>query len=71
MVRPAAGLLIAFFWAEVILGGRKPLVVLVTSNCADGWILAVGTPIPTCAVAANANRVLTVANSSFTFVIVV
>jgi hypothetical protein len=31
----------------VILGGNKPLVVLLTSNCADAAGMAV--PMPTCA----------------------
>ena len=31
-ISPAAGLAMAFLWTYVILGGKKPLAVLVTSN---------------------------------------
>lgn len=37
----------ATLWAKVILGGKNPLVVLLTSNCADDAGVLV--PIPTCA----------------------
>jgi hypothetical protein len=33
--------------AESILGGRKPLLVALTSSCADAF--GVPTPMPTCA----------------------
>jgi hypothetical protein len=42
---PDAGEAIAFFCAYVILGGKKPLVVLVTSSSAEAAGVVV--PIPT------------------------
>jgi hypothetical protein len=40
-------------------GGNKPFVVELTSNCAEGFTLAVDTPIPTWAVAnLPANRII-------------
>jgi hypothetical protein len=45
MVSPVAGLLMALRCVVVKRGGRKPLVVLVTSNSAEALGLVV--PIPT------------------------
>jgi hypothetical protein len=45
ITRPATGLAMAFLSVVVILGGKKPLVVLLTSNCADAAGVVV--PIPT------------------------
>jgi hypothetical protein len=45
IIRPATGLAMAFLSLVVILGGKKPLVVLLTSNCADAAGVVV--PIPT------------------------
>jgi hypothetical protein len=47
ITNPEAGLLIASRSVVVIRGGKKPFVVEVTSNCAEGAILAVATPMPT------------------------
>jgi hypothetical protein len=49
ITRPATGLAMAFLSVVVILGGKKPLVVLLTSNCADAAGVVV--PMPTfCAI---------------------
>ena len=47
ITNPDAGETIAFRWVVVMRGGKNPFVVDVTSNCADGFILAVDTPMPT------------------------
>jgi hypothetical protein len=44
ITKPVAGLLIRSLSLVVILGGKKPLLVLLTSNCADA---AGVVPIPT------------------------
>ena len=44
-INPAVGLGIASRCAPVIFGGKNPLVVLLTSNCAD--VAGVEVPIPT------------------------
>jgi hypothetical protein len=45
MIKPFAGEAIALRWAVSILGGKKPLLVLLTSNWADAAGVVV--PIPT------------------------
>jgi hypothetical protein len=45
ITKPVAGVTIKLRSAVVILGGKKPLVVLLTSNCADA--AGVSVPIPT------------------------
>ena len=47
ITNPVAGVLIASRSVVVIRGGKNPFVVEVTSNCAEGCMLAVETPIPT------------------------
>ena len=47
IIRPAAGLEMAPLCVVVILGGKKPLVLLLTSNSAVAAGVAV--PMPTCA----------------------
>ena len=49
ITNPDAGVVIESRWDVVIRGGKNPFVVEVTSNCADGFMSAVDTPIPTCA----------------------
>jgi hypothetical protein len=66
ITRPAAGLLIASRSVVVIRGGKNPLVVEVTSNCDDGFMLAVDTPIPTWAEEFIAMRIVTRYNNFFT-----
>jgi hypothetical protein len=44
-INPSAGFAIAFISSEVIRGGKKPLVVLVTSSAEEGAGVVV--PIPT------------------------
>jgi hypothetical protein len=43
---PVAGLFIESRWLVVIRGGKKPLFVDKTSNCAEGFTFAVDTPMP-------------------------
>jgi hypothetical protein len=47
IINPVAGLFTESLWVIVNLGGKKPFVVELTSNCAEGFTLAVDTPIPT------------------------
>jgi hypothetical protein len=44
---PVAGLFIESRWLVVIRGGKKPLFVDKTSNCAEEFTFAVDTPMPT------------------------
>jgi hypothetical protein len=50
---PVAGLFIESRWVVVIRGGKKPLFVDKTSNCAEGFTFAMDTPMPTCACVTN------------------
>ena len=55
--------------ASVMRGGKNPFVVDTTSNCAEGFLSAVDTPIPTCAlllVVIN-NAIISVAARMFFF----
>jgi hypothetical protein len=54
---PVAGDAIKSRCAEVILGGKNPFSVLVTSSCAEG--AGVFVPIPTCAIETEVNKLKT------------
>jgi len=59
----------AFLWVVVMRGGRKPLVVEVTSNIADGLILDVETPMPTWAIVETEILEIAISNSNLIFFI--
>jgi hypothetical protein len=61
--KPAAGLGMSLRWASVIRGGRKPLVVELTSSCAEGLMFAGDTPMPTWALVARENSNMAVSNA--------